>query len=156
MQIQIINVAHKPPAWAEQACEEYLRRMPRELSPKLLTIPLAARSARQPAAAVQRREAEAILGKLAPGSFNLALDERGSCWSSNDWAQNLQRWMLEQPRVNLIIGGPDGLADDCIRACQQRVALGRMTLPHALVRVVLIEQLYRAWTIIRGHPYHRE
>ncbi len=156
MQIQIINVAQKLPAWADQACTDYLRRMPRELTPKLVTLPLAPRRAGQAAAAARRRESEAILGKLAPGSFNLALDERGSCWSSDDWARNLERWMLEQPRVNLIIGGPDGLADECLQACRQRVALGRMTLPHALVKVVLIEQLYRAWTIIKGHPYHRD
>jgi len=156
MHIQIINVAQKMPAWADQACEDFLRRMPRELTPRLVTLPLAARGPRQAAAGARQREAEAILGKLAPGSFNLALDERGACWSSNDWAHNLQRWMLEQPRVNLVIGGPDGLAEDCLEACQQRVALGKMTLPHALVKVVLIEQLYRAWTIIKGHPYHRD
>ena len=64
--------------------------------------------------------------------------------------------MQEYPRVNLVIGGPDGLSQSCLDACQQRVSLGRMTMPHALVRVVLLEQLYRAWTITRGHPYHRE
>lgn len=156
MQIKIVNVAQKLPAWADQACEDYLRRMPRELTPQLVTIPLAARGSRQSASAARRRESAAILGKLAPDSLNLALDERGHCWSSADWAQNLERWMLEQPRVNLIIGGPDGLAEECLQACRQRVALGKMTLPHALVKVVLIEQLYRAWTIIKGHPYHRE
>ena len=64
--------------------------------------------------------------------------------------------MLDAPRVNLLIGGPDGLAPECLEACARRVALGRMTMPHALVRVVLIEQLYRAWSLLRGHPYHRE
>ena len=156
MQIQIINVAQKQPAWADQGFDEYLRRLPRELTPRLVTLPLASRRAGQKASAAQQRESEAILGKLAPGSFNLALDEHGSCWSSRDWAQNLESWMLEQPRVNLIIGGPDGLTRQCIEACQQRVSLGKMTLPHALVKVVLIEQLYRAWTIIKGHPYHRD
>jgi 23S rRNA (pseudouridine1915-N3)-methyltransferase len=64
--------------------------------------------------------------------------------------------MFEFPRVNLVIGGPDGLSEECIKTCRHRVSLGRMTMPHALVKVVLVEQLYRAWTILQGHPYHRE
>lgn len=155
MQIQIINVAQKLPAWADRACEDYLKRMPRELAPKLVTVPLAARRAKQPPAEPQRRESRAILARLEAGSLNLALDEHGACWSSIDWSQNLERWMLEQPRVNLIVGGPDGLSPECLQACRQRVALGKITLPHALVKVILLEQLYRAWTIIQGHPYHR-
>lgn len=156
MQIRIINVAQKLPAWADRACEDYLRRIPRELAPTLTTVPLAPRRAKQSPEEPRRRESRAILDKLAAGSFNLALDERGACWSSADWSRNLERWMHEQPRVNLIIGGPDGLTSECLQACQQRVSLGRITLPHALVKVVLLEQLYRAWTIIQGHPYHRE
>ena len=156
MQIQLINVAQKLPAWVDQACNDYLKRLPREVSLQLVTIALPTRKSKQSPARQQQRETELILGKLTPGSLNIALDERGEQWSSTDWSKNLQRWMFEFPRVNLVIGGPDGLSEDCIKACQQRVALGRMTMPHALVKVVLVEQLYRAWTILQGHPYHRE
>jgi len=156
MQIRIINVAQKLPAWADLACEDYLRRIPRELTPILVTVPLAARRAKQSSAEPRKRESRAILDKLEAGSFNLALDERGASWTSIDWSRNLERWMREQGRVNLIIGGPDGLAPECLQSCQQRVSLGKMTMPHALVKVVLLEQLYRAWTIIQGHPYHRD
>ena len=156
MQIRIINVAQKMPAWADRACEDYLKRIPRELKPQLVTVPLAARRAGRQSAEPRQREAQAILARLEAGSLNLALDERGTCWSSVDWAQNLERWMLESPRVTLIVGGPDGLAPECLKACRQTVSLGKITLPHALVRVVLLEQLYRAWTIIQGHPYHRD
>ena len=152
MQIRIINIAQKLPAWVDAGCDDYLRRMPREL----VTIPLASRRAKQPARRQQERESELMLGKLSPGSLNLALDENGRSWSSRDWAEQLQRWMLEYPRVNLLIGGPEGLSPQCLEACQQRISLGRMTLPHALVKIVLLEQLYRAWTILQGHPYHRE
>jgi 23S rRNA (pseudouridine1915-N3)-methyltransferase len=155
MQIRIINVAQKLPAWADRACEDYLKRIPRELTPKLVTVPLAARRARQSSAEPRQRESQAILARCEAGSLNLALDERGACWSSVEWAHNLERWMLEHPRVNLIIGGPDGLAPECLQVCQLSVSLGKITLPHALVKVVLLEQLYRAWTIIQGHPYHR-
>lgn len=156
MQIQLINVAQKLPGWVDTACEDYRRRMPREISLKLVTVPLAARKSRQSAQRLQQRESELILDKLTPGSYNLALDQRGKQWSSLDWSSHLQNWMFEHPRVNLIIGGPDGLSQPCLDACQQRIALGRMTMPHALVKVVVLEQLYRAWSILQGHPYHRE
>ena len=156
MQIQIINIAQKLPAWVDAACDDYLRRLPRELTPELVTIPLASRRANQSAQRQQERESKLMLGRLAPGSLNLALDENGQTWSSRDWAAQLDRWMLEYPRVNLMIGGPDGLSPQCLEVCQQRISLGRMTLPHALVKIVVLEQLYRAWTILQGHPYHRE
>jgi 23S rRNA (pseudouridine1915-N3)-methyltransferase len=156
MQIQLINVAQKFPAWVDQACNDYLKRLPREVSLQPVTIPLPTRKSQQSPARQQQRETELIRSKLVPGSLNIALDERGEQWSSSDWSENLQRWMFESPRVNLVIGGPDGLSEDFIKTCQHRVSLGRMTMPHALVKIVLIEQLYRAWTILKGHPYHRE
>lgn len=156
MQIQVINVAQKLPAWVDSACADYLKRMPREILPRLVTIPLPTRKSQQSAASQQQRESALILEKLTPGSMNIALDEGGQQWSSMDWSRSLQNWMFEFPRVNLIIGGPDGLSEQCIEVCQQRVSLGRMTMPHALVKIVVLEQLYRAWTILKGHPYHRE
>ena len=155
MRIQIINVAQKLPAWADSACQDYLQRMPRELALQTTTLPLAARHAKQSSATAREQESRLILKRLAADDLNLALDERGQCWSSQDWADNLEGWMREHPRVNIVIGGPDGLSSTCLEACRERIALGRMTLPHALVRVVLLEQLYRAWTIIKRHPYHR-
>ena len=156
MQIQIISVAQKPPAWVDSACDDYLRRLPREIKPDLVTIPLPSRQKKKSAAQQQARECELILAKMGAGGLNLALDESGQAWSSRDWSTQLERWMHSHPRVNLVIGGPDGLAPQCLDACRQRISLGRMTMPHALVRIVVLEQLYRAWTILRGHPYHRE
>ena len=156
MQIQIINVAQKLPAWVDTACDDYLKRIPREISLKFVTVPLASRKAQQSPARLQQQESILILEKLTSGSLNIALDERGESWSSADWSKHLQRWMFDFPRVNLIIGGPDGVSPACIEVCQHRVSLGKMTMPHALVKVVLVEQLYRAWTILKGHPYHRE
>jgi 23S rRNA (pseudouridine1915-N3)-methyltransferase len=156
MQIQVINVAQKLPAWVDAACDDYLKRIPREISLKFVTVPLASRKSQQSPARLQQQESALILEKLTSGSLNIALDERGESWSSADWSKQLQRWMFDFPRVNLIIGGPDGLSPACIEACQHRISLGKMTMPHALVKVVLVEQLYRAWTILTGHPYHRE
>jgi len=155
VQIRLINVAQKMPAWVDAGCADYFRRLPRELGFTQHTVPLLAGGSR--ASAEQRRERQAaqILAKLGAG-HSIALDDRGSAWTSADWAAQLQHWMREYSQVNLIIGGPDGLAPRCLQACQQRVSLGRMTMPHALVKLVLIEQLYRAWTISQGHPYHRD
>ena len=156
MQIQLINVAQKLPAWVEAGCSDYARRIPRELGLTQVTVPLASSKTLQSAQRRREREATQILAKLRPGSLNIALDDRGRDWSSAEWSSQLQRWMTDFSQVNLIIGGPDGLAPQCLEVCQLRVSLGRMTMPHALVKVVLLEQLYRAWTIHQGHPYHRE
>ena len=156
MQLQIIAVGQKIPAWAENACADYLKRMPRELKIGVTSIASAHRKGKGSIEQFKRQEASQIMKKMPRGSFSIALDERGKQWSSKEWSQQLESWMREHPRVNLIIGGPDGLADECRKACSQTIALGTMTMPHALVRVVLIEQIYRAWTLLNGHPYHRE
>jgi 23S rRNA (pseudouridine1915-N3)-methyltransferase len=155
MQIQLINVAQKLPGWVDAGCADYIKRLPRELGFSQVTVPLAAAASRQSANQRREREAAQILAKLRPG-HTIALDDKGADWSSQDWSAQLQRWMQEYSQVNLVIGGPDGLAPQCLEICQQRVSLGRMTMPHALVKLVVLEQLYRAWTIYQGHPYHRE
>lgn len=156
MQIQVIALGQKMPAWVEQACADYLKRMPRELSVELVALPLLTRKSRDSAERLKSQQASAIMEKLGSDAVNIALDETGEQWSSQQWSKQMQKWMFEYPRVNLIIGGPDGLADECRKRCHHLVSLGRMTMPHALVRVVLVEQLYRAWSILKGHPYHRE
>ena len=156
MQVQIIAVGKKMPVWVDAACTDYLRRMPRELGIKLTAIPLAQSNSRVSVEQLKRQEASLIQKNIPHGSLSIALDETGKHWSSLEWAEQLHRWMQEFPQVNLIVGGPNGLAEECRQACAQTIALGRMTMPHALVRVVLIEQIYRAWTLLSGHPYHRE
>ena len=156
MQLQIIAVGQKMPTWVENACADYLKRMPRELKISVTTIAVAQRNRGGSIEQLKQQEASQIMKKMPRGSFSIALDERGKQWSSKKWSQQLESWMREHPRVNLIIGGPDGLTDECREACSQTIALGTMTMPHALVRVVLIEQIYRAWTLLSGHPYHRE
>ena len=156
MQIQLINVAQKLPGWVEDGCADYARRIPRELGLAQVTVPVASSRSLQSAEKRRDREAEQIIAKLRPGSLNIALEDSGKAWTSLEWSSQLQRWMQEYSQVNLIIGGPDGLSGRCLSVCQQRVSLGRMTMPHALVKVVLLEQLYRAWSISQGHPYHRE
>lgn len=159
MQLQIISIGQKMPQWVDTACDDYIKRLPRELSIQWTTLPLAQRKAKDTADRFKQQEAELIKQKISSsgnGSYNLALDEHGKHWNSQDWAKQLQQWMQEYPKVNLIIGGPDGLSNSLRQSCHQTVSFGAMTMPHALVRVVLIEQLYRAWAITKSHPYHRE
>lgn len=156
MQLQIISIGQKMPHWVDTACADYQKRLPREMSLQWTTLALAQRNVKDPAERYKQQEAEQIRQKLKPGSYNLALDEKGKQWTSRDWSAQLERWMLEWPKVNFIIGGPDGLSSELLHSCDQRVSMGSMTMPHALVRVVLVEQLYRAWSIYQGHPYHRD
>ncbi|NNE62948.1 MAG: 23S rRNA (pseudouridine(1915)-N(3))-methyltransferase RlmH [Gammaproteobacteria bacterium] len=155
MQLQIISIGQKMPRWVDDACADYSKRLPRELALQWTTLPLAQRKGHNKVEVIKQDEADRIQHKLLPG-LRLALDEKGRQWSSLDWSNQLQNWMQDYPRVNIIIGGPDGLSDALLADCHQRVSFGRMTMPHALVRVVLVEQIYRAWSICQGHPYHRE
>lgn len=156
MQVRILALGQKMPSWVDSACADYLKRFPREIDVNLTALPIASRKSKDSADRMKLVESKMILEKLGSGGFNIALDEHGELWSSQDWAKQMEAWMLSHPRVNLIIGGPDGLSESCRQVCQKSVALGKITMPHSLARVVLVEQLYRAHTILKGHPYHRE
>lgn len=155
MQLIVAAVGQRMPAWVQQAWAEYARRLPRELSLELREIPLARRSRNAPAAKAAAAEGAKLLAAIPAGHRTIALDERGSQWSTVDLAGRLEDWMREERGVGFLIGGPDGLPHDCRSRAQDTWALGRLTLPHPLVRVILAEQLYRAWTITCNHPYHR-
>ncbi len=156
MQVRIITIGQRMPAWVEQGCNEYLKRMPREVQVDLVELPLPNRKTNTSVVSLQEQEAKALSGKIQSGDHTIALDERGKQWSSQEWGSQLEQWMQFHPRVNLLVGGPDGLSAGIKKQANQVIALGKMTLPHPLVRIVLCEQLYRAWSIVKGHPYHRE
>lgn len=155
MRITVHSVAGKMPRWVDTAVAEYTKRLPRELSLQWRDVPLAARSANSNAQQLREREARVLLKNVGPRDHCVALDGRGKPWSTDDLATQLEAWMMQGQDLSLLIGGPDGLSDDCLNHATQRWSLGPLTLPHPLVRVVLVEQLYRAWTITIGHPYHR-
>lgn len=154
MRVRLIAVGGRMPDWVESACEDYRRRLPRELRFELVEIPLAVRGKNADIAHARQQESERSL-KTAGDACLVALDERGQAWSSTELAGMLKRWQLGGRDVALLIGGPDGHAPEVLEQAQQRWSLSRLTLPHALVRVLVIEQLYRATTLIAGHPYHR-
>lgn len=144
------------PAWVGQAWSEYAGRFPRGLTLELREIPLARRGRNADVRALAATEGEALLAAVPGGSRIVALDEGGRQWSTAELAQRLETWMREEKGVSFLVGGPDGLAPGCLERAHDTWSLSRLTLPHPMVRVILAEQLYRAWTITRNHPYHRE
>lgn len=155
MRITVVSVAGKLPAWVESGVADYSRRLPRELRLEWCDLPLARRGRDTPAEQLRQREGEQILRRLPADDRVIALDVVGQPWSTADLGDRLRGWMMDGRNVSLVIGGPDGLSPECLAAAEQRWSLGPLTLPHPLVRVVLAEQLYRAWTITVNHPYHR-
>jgi 23S rRNA (pseudouridine1915-N3)-methyltransferase len=153
MRITVHAVGGRMPGWVDEGVEEYRRRLPRELALTFRDVPLAKRAAG--VERVRREEGDALLRGVPEADHCVALDPRGKRWSTEQLAQELEGWMMQGQALSLLIGGPDGLAPACLSAAQQRWSLGPLTLPHPLVRVLLAEQLYRAWTITVGHPYHR-
>lgn len=143
------------PGWVDEGWREYARRLPRELVLELREIPLGKRSRNADIARLRRAEGAALLSAFGSGCRLVALDGRGAAWSTERLAAKLEDWMADGVDVGFLVGGPDGLDEQCLARAHDRWSLGPLTFPHPLVRVILAEQLYRAWTITRNHPYHR-
>lgn len=155
MRINLIAVGTRMPAWVEAGYREYARRMPRECSLTLTEIPSGRRSKAQPVERAVGEEGKRMLAAIDDRHRVVALDVGGCSWSTEQLAVELGDWLQDGRDVSLLVGGPDGLAADCLARAARRWSLSPLTLPHPLVRVVLAEQLYRAWTLNNGHPYHR-
>jgi 23S rRNA (pseudouridine1915-N3)-methyltransferase len=155
MQIKLIAVGTRMPAWVSDGYNEYARRMPHECVLTLTEIPLGQRSKAQPVQRAIDAEGKRMLAAIDDRQRVIALDVNGRGWSTEQLADVLRDWLEDGRDVGLLIGGPDGLAADCLARAQQRWSLSPLTLPHPLVRVLVAEQLYRAWTLTSGHPYHR-
>lgn len=154
MKITIAAIGTRMPGWAEEAVQEYLGRFPREFEVKLKQIRLEARR-EQPVAQALLDEQARLTAAVAGCDRVVALDERGADWSTTHLARQIGRWRDASEHVSFLIGGPDGLSEALRSDAQVTLRLSSLTLPHALARVVLVEQLYRAWSILANHPYHR-
>ena len=155
MKLVVVAVGQRLPAWAQAAWDDYAKRFPPELRLELKAVKAQARtSTAVPAMLVAERTR--IEAAINPGSRIVVLDERGTAVTTKALATRLQQWQLEAADVALVIGGPDGLEPAFRQAAHERLRLSDLTLPHAMARVLLVEQLYRAWSINANHPYHRE
>jgi 23S rRNA (pseudouridine1915-N3)-methyltransferase len=156
MKLIIVSVGHKMPDWITVGFNEYTKRMPREARIALLEIKPEPRTTGKTTAQIMEAEAQRILSALPQNCLRIALDERGLQPTTRQLAGQMQDWMREGRDVAFIIGGADGLHESVKQAAQQLLALSALTLPHAVVRVLLAEQLYRAHSMMHNHPYHRE
>lgn len=156
MRLVLITVGERMPAWVVQGVDDYARRLPRECALELVELP-AARHGR--GAMVDRAiadEGRRLLDACPKRCRRIVLDERGQLWRTADLAVRLDDWLQGGTDVALLIGGADGLSAEVKANAEVSWSLSPLTLPHALVRVLVAEQLYRAWTILKRHPYHRE
>ena len=155
MRIRLLAVGTRLPAWVGSGFAEYARRMPPHCRLELVEIVAEKRRRNDAVARLKQAEANRILGALQRGERLIALDERGRQWTSQVLSQQLDHWLASGQDIALAVGGPDGLDQRCLNRAEQRWSLSTLTLPHGLVRVVMVEQLYRAATVIDGHPYHK-
>ena len=155
MKLLIVAVGQRVPDWAQTAWDDYAKRFPSELKVELKAVKTETRGSKTLEAlyAAERQRIEAAIPR---GARIVALDERGTSLTTMALAGKLKAWQLEADDVALVIGGPDGLDPAFRQSAHERIRLSDLTLPHAFARVLLIEQLYRAWSVNASHPYHRE
>jgi 23S rRNA (pseudouridine1915-N3)-methyltransferase len=152
MKLAIVAMGQRMPGWVDQAFDDYAKRLPRDFAVELTELKPAPRGKSVPQ--ILALEAARILG--ACGEANVvALDERGAAWTTQAFAQRLARWRDDAQDIAFVIGSADGLDASVKRRAKATLQLSAMTLPHALARIVLIEQIYRAWSLLAAHPYHR-
>jgi len=155
MRIHLLAVGQRLPGWVAEGYEEFARRLPPECRLLLTEVAAARRSKGAEVGRLRAAEGERLLAALPRGACAIALDVGGAAWSTEQLAARLAGWMQAGRDVALLVGGPDGLAPACLERTDAVWSLSALTLPHALVRIVVAEQIYRAWTLYKGHPYHR-
>ena len=156
MRLLVVAVGQRVPDWAQTAWDDYAKRFPPELRVELKAVKTEPRAGGKALDALLAAERQRIEAAIPRGSRVVVLDERGTALSTRALADRLGAWQLGGDDVAFVIGGPDGLNPGLRAAAHERIRLSDLTLPHALVRVLLVEQLYRAWSVRAGHPYHRE
>lgn len=155
MKLTLVAVGQRQPSWAEDAFEDFAKRFPPEMRLQLKAVKAEPRAGKQPEQ-LMAAEAGRIQAALPTGARRVVLDERGSRLTTPDLAARLKAWRQDGRDVAFLIGGPDGLSADLKASADETLRLSDLTLPHAFVRVMLAEALYRAWTVTINHPYHRE
>lgn len=155
MHIHLIAVGEKMPSWVQQGYNEYAKRMPRECSLNLIEITPGKRGKNADIARAMRDEGQRMLAAIPKGAKVIALEVKGRNWSTEQLAEQMDLWLNGGQDIVLLVGGPEGLSDEARAAAHQQWSLSPLTLPHPLVRVLLSEQLYRAWSLLNNHPYHR-
>ncbi|AYN21431.1 23S rRNA (pseudouridine(1915)-N(3))-methyltransferase RlmH [Alcaligenes aquatilis] len=155
MKLIVIAVGQRMPDWVEQGWQEYARRLPQDCAIELREIKAEPRTSGKTPAQMMQAEAKRIEAAIPTQAMRIALDERGKDLTTIKLAQELERWRSSGQDIAILVGGPDGLDATLKQSCHGMLRLSSLTLPHPLVRIFLAEQLYRAWSVMTGHPYHR-
>ena len=155
MRVRLISVGNRMPGWVEQGYQEYAKRLPSECSLKLHEIAAGKRGKNADIVRLTCQEGEKMAAAIPKGARVVALEVGGKAWSTEQLSARLGSWMGDGRDVALLVGGPEGLEPGLSASADERWSLSPLTLPHPLVRIVLAEQIYRAWSILKGHPYHR-
>lgn len=156
MKITIVAVGNKMPKWVEEGVDAFIKRFPSDMPVVFKEITPARRTKNADIARITAMEGDAMLAAIGDGKRIVTLEVTGKPWDTNQLAKQLDSWKMDGRDVALLIGGPEGLSPKCISAAEQRWSLSALTLPHPLVRIIVTESLYRAWSVTQNHPYHRE
>ena len=155
MRIRLLAVGTKMPKWVTDGYQEFSKRLPSDFQLELVELPPGHRGKGADIQRAMRSEGDAMLAAIPKGDRVIALCVDGKNWSTERLAEYAELWRMEGDNISLLVGGPDGLDPRCIAAADQKWSLSALTLPHPLVRIILAEQIYRAWTLLQGHPYHK-
>ncbi len=155
MQINLISIGNRMPSWVQQGYDEYAKRLPKECELVLKEVMPGKRAKNSDVARIVRDEGIRMINAIPNKTHIVTLDVPGKPWTTKELSTVLKRWMESGQNIALLIGGPEGLADSVKDLARETWSLSRLTFPHPLVRIVVAEQLYRAWSILNNHPYHR-
>lgn len=155
MRIRLLSITHKSPEWIREGYEEYAKRLPGSCALELIEIPAEKRTANADLKRITEREGEKMLAAIKSTHRVIALDCKGVLWTTEMLSTQLAGWMQEGRHIDLLVGGPEGLAPACLLRAELKWSLSPLTFPHILVRLIVAEQIYRAHSILQQHPYHR-
>lgn len=156
MKLYLLAVGQRMPKWVEEGYREYAARLSSQVQLELKEIPAAKRVRNSVVSRMKQEEGERLLAAVPAGARIIALDEHGKQLTTRQLARQLEEWVDMSQDVAILVGGPDGLSDQCLQRADSKWSLSAFTFPHLLVRVILAEQVYRAWSLMTNHPYHRE
>lgn len=155
MKIRLLTITHKSPAWIQEGYHDYAKRLPAQCSLELIEIPAEKRTPSADLKRLTEREGEKMLAAIKPTHRVIALDVKGKLWTTEQLAEQLADWQQGGRNIDLLVGGPEGLASSCLEKAELLWSLSPLTFPHILVRLIVAEQIYRAHSILQQHPYHR-
>lgn len=155
MRVQIIAMGDRMPGWVQQGYDEYIKRIGAGLSIELVEISPEKRGKSSDVQRIMQKEAERMRQSIPKGHYVIALDKEGKSWSTEDLADRIAAWQQDGSNISFLIGGPEGMTRDLLEQADARVSFSAMTFPHPVVRIILAEQLYRAYSILTHHPYHK-